>query len=103
MSCTLRLLCFSKTQFDTEERKLKVFVHKVLQKIYELKKDEVIQILHDEEVRDTYTSPSAVSIVKSRKLLWAGHVATLGKECTQNLSGMACWNAATWRSQKELG
>jgi hypothetical protein len=31
--------------------------------------------LHNEELRDLYSSPSIIRIIKSRRIRWAGHVA----------------------------
>jgi hypothetical protein len=36
--------------------------------------------LHKEELRDLYSSPSIVRIIKSRRMRWAGHVARLGEK-----------------------
>jgi hypothetical protein len=33
--------------------------------------------LHNEELRDLYSSPSIIRIIKSRKVRWAGHVARM--------------------------
>jgi hypothetical protein len=33
--------------------------------------------LHNEELRDLYSSPSIIRIVKSRRIRWAGHVARM--------------------------
>jgi hypothetical protein len=30
--------------------------------------------LHNEELRDLYSSPSIIRIIKSRRMRWAGHV-----------------------------
>jgi hypothetical protein len=35
--------------------------------------------LHNEELRDLYSSPSIIRIIKSRRVRWAGHVARMGK------------------------
>jgi hypothetical protein len=35
--------------------------------------------LHIEELRDLYSSPSIVRIIKSRRMRWAGHVARTGE------------------------
>jgi hypothetical protein len=35
--------------------------------------------LHNEELRDLYSSPSMIRIIKSRRMRWAGHVARMGK------------------------
>jgi hypothetical protein len=34
--------------------------------------------LHNEELRDLYSSPSIIRIIKSRRMIWAGHVARMG-------------------------
>jgi hypothetical protein len=35
--------------------------------------------LHNEELRDLYSSPSIIRIIKSRRMRWAGHVARMGE------------------------
>jgi hypothetical protein len=35
--------------------------------------------LHTEELRNLYTSPSIIKIIKSRRMRWAGHVARRGE------------------------
>jgi hypothetical protein len=35
--------------------------------------------LHNEELRDLYSSPSIIRIIKSRRMRWAGHVARMEK------------------------
>jgi hypothetical protein len=35
--------------------------------------------LFDEELRDTYSFPNIVRVVKSRRMRWAGHVARMGE------------------------
>jgi hypothetical protein len=36
--------------------------------------------LHNEELRDLYSSPSIIRIIKSRRIRWAGHVARMGEK-----------------------
>jgi hypothetical protein len=36
--------------------------------------------LHNEELRDLYSSPSIIRIIKSRRMRWVGHVARMGKK-----------------------
>jgi hypothetical protein len=60
-----------------------VFENRVLRRIFGLKRDEVTgewRKLHNEELRDLYSSPSIIRIVKSRKMRWAGHVARMGEK-----------------------
>jgi hypothetical protein len=34
--------------------------------------------MHNEELRDLYSSPSIIRIIKPRRMRWAGHVARMG-------------------------
>jgi hypothetical protein len=36
--------------------------------------------LHNEELRDLYSSPNIIRIIKSRRMRWAGHVARRGEK-----------------------
>jgi hypothetical protein len=36
--------------------------------------------VHNEELRDLYSSPSVFRIIKSRRMRWAGHVARMGEK-----------------------
>jgi hypothetical protein len=36
--------------------------------------------LHNKELRDLYSSPSIIRIIKSRRMSWAGHVARMGEK-----------------------
>jgi hypothetical protein len=35
---------------------------------------------NNEELRDLYSSPSIIRIIKSRRMRWAGHVARMGEK-----------------------
>jgi hypothetical protein len=37
-------------------------------------------IMHNEELRDLYSSPSIIRIMKSRRMRWVGHVARMGEK-----------------------
>ena len=66
-----------------EERKLRVFENMVLRRIFGPRRDEVTgkwRRLHKEELNDLYSSPNIVRVIKSRRMIWAGHVARMGKE-----------------------
>jgi hypothetical protein len=61
-----------------EEHGLRVFENRVLKRIFGLKRDEVIvewSGLHDKELYDLYIPPFIIWVIKSRILIWAGHVA----------------------------
>jgi hypothetical protein len=36
--------------------------------------------LHNEELRDLYSSPSIIRIIKSRRMRWMGYVARMGEK-----------------------
>jgi hypothetical protein len=60
-----------------------VFENRVLRRIFGLKRDDVKgewRKLHNEELRDLYSSPSIIRIIKSRRMRWAGHVVRLGQK-----------------------
>jgi hypothetical protein len=61
-----------------------VFESRVLRRIFGPKRDEMTggwSRLHNEELRDLYSSPSIIRIIKSKRMRWAGHVARMwGKD-----------------------
>jgi hypothetical protein len=60
-----------------------VFENKVLRRIFGPKRDEVTggeRKLHNEELRDLYSSPSIIRIIKSRRMSWVEHVARIGEK-----------------------
>jgi hypothetical protein len=59
-----------------------VFENRVLRKIFVPMRDEVMgewRKLHKEELRDLYSSPSMIRIIKSRRMRWTGHVTQMGE------------------------
>jgi hypothetical protein len=57
-----------------------------LRKIFGPKRDEVTgdwRKLHNEELRDLYSSASIIRIIKSRRMGWAGHVARMARRGTR--------------------
>ena len=64
-----------------EERRLRVFESRVLRRVFGPKRDEVTREwrkLHN-ELRDLYSVPNIVRVVKSIRMRWAGHVARMGE------------------------
>jgi hypothetical protein len=58
---------------------VRVFQSRVLRRLFETKRYEVMGCwskLHNVELHKLYTSP----MMKSRKMIWAGHVARIGKK-----------------------
>jgi hypothetical protein len=79
-----------------EKHRLRVFENRVLRRIFGPKRDEVTgecRKFHNEELRDLYSSPSIIKIIKPRRKRWAGHVARMGRRGTR----IDYW----WESQKE--
>jgi hypothetical protein len=59
---------------------LRVFENRVLRMIFGPRRDEMAgewRKLHNEELRDLYSSLSITRIIKSRRMRWAGHVARM--------------------------
>jgi hypothetical protein len=55
-----------------------VFENRVLRRIFRSKRDEVMEDwrkLHKEELHNLYSSSSMITMIKSRRMRWAGHVA----------------------------
>jgi hypothetical protein len=66
-----------------EEHRQMVFENRVLRRMFGLKKDEATggwRELHNEELRDLYSSPIIIRIIKSRRMRWARHVARMGEK-----------------------
>jgi hypothetical protein len=66
-----------------EEHRRKVFDNRVLRRIFGPKRDEETgewRKLHNEALRDLYSSPNIVRIIKSRRIIWTGHVARMGEK-----------------------
>jgi hypothetical protein len=68
-----------------EEHRLRVFENRMLRRIFGPRRVEVTGEwikLHNEELRDLYTSPSIIRIIKSRRMRWAGCIERMGvNEC----------------------
>jgi hypothetical protein len=64
-----------------EERRLRVSENRLL-RIFGPERDDVTgewRKLHNEELKDLYSLPNIVRVIKSRRMKWAGHVASMGE------------------------
>jgi hypothetical protein len=67
----------------SEKHRLGVFEKRVLRRIFGPKRDEVTgewRKLHNEELRDLYSSPSIIRIMKLRRMRWAEHVSRMSEK-----------------------
>jgi len=65
-----------------EERRLRVFVNRVLRRIFGPKRDEVTgewRKLYNEELNDLYCSPNIVRVIKYRRKRLVRYVARMGE------------------------
>jgi hypothetical protein len=61
---------------------VRVFEKRALRKIFGPKRNEVIggwRKLQNEELHNLYSSPSIIRIINSRRMIWAGIVARIGR------------------------
>jgi hypothetical protein len=61
-----------------EEHRLRVFENRVLRRIFGPKRDGMSgewRKLQNKELRDLYSSPSIIRMIKSRRVRWVGHIA----------------------------
>ena len=63
-----------------EEHRLRVFENKILRKRFGVKRNEISgewRKLHNAELHALYSSPNIIRNLKSRRLRWAGHIASM--------------------------
>jgi hypothetical protein len=66
-----------------EQHRLRVFEIKVLNRIFGPKRNEVTgewRKLNNEELHILFLTPNIITQIKSRRMRWAGHVASMGEE-----------------------
>jgi hypothetical protein len=66
-----------------EKQRLRVFENRVLRRIFGPKRDEATgewRRPHNEGLNDLYSSPNIIRVIKSRRMRWAGHVASMGEK-----------------------
>jgi hypothetical protein len=61
---------------------MRVFEKRMLRRIFGPKTDAMVggwRKLHNEEVRNLYSSSRIIRMIKSRRMRWEGHVACMGR------------------------
>jgi hypothetical protein len=64
-----------------EVHRLRVIENRVLRKIFGPKReeDESWRKLHNDELHSLYSSPNIVTVMKSKRMRWAGKVTRMGE------------------------
>jgi hypothetical protein len=63
-----------------EEHRLRVYENRVLSRICGPKREEVTgdwRRLHNDELHNLYGSPNIITVIKLRRMKWAGHIARM--------------------------
>ena len=56
--------------------------------------------LFNEELNNLHASPDIIEVMKSTRMRWEGHVASMGQEgCIQDFSGETCGKETTSKTQ----
>ena len=76
---------FRKVKYKSFHVLTNLFIDALLtvRRIFGPRRDEVTgewRRLHNKELNDMYSSPNIVRVIKSRRMRWAGHVASMGEE-----------------------
>jgi hypothetical protein len=69
---------------DIKGKRLGVFENRVLRRIFQLKRDEIIgdcrKLCTNELLHNLYCSPNIIRMIKSIRMRYAGHVGCLGEK-----------------------
>jgi hypothetical protein len=75
--------CETRSLTVREEHKLRVFENRVPRRIFGPKRNGVMggrRKPYNGELHNLYSSPRIIRIIKSRRMMWAGHVARMGEK-----------------------
>jgi hypothetical protein len=70
-----------------EEHRLKTFENRVPREIYRPKAEEVTEGWrkpHDEELHNLHSSSNSITMIKSMKIRWVGHIVCMGEKPIQS-------------------
>jgi hypothetical protein len=84
--------------------KLRVFENKVPRRNFWPMRDELVgewRKLHNEELNDLYSSSHIIRVIKSRRMRWAGHVASMGdrRDLYRVLVGETYEKEVAWKTK----
>jgi hypothetical protein len=87
-----------------KESRLWVSENRALRRIFGSKRDKVTaewRRIRHEEIHDLYFSPHSIRVIKSRRMRWAGHVASMGRREMQRgfWWGNLMERETTWKTQ----
>jgi len=89
-----------------EEHRLRMFMDRILRRIFGPKRDEVTgecRKLDNDSLNDMYSSPTNVQVITWRIVRWPGHVACMGKaELYTGLWWCNLWKETTWKTQEYM-
>ena len=96
--------CKSSSLTLREERRLKIYENRVLRRIFGPKRGGVtreLEKLHNEELKDLYSSSDIVRVIKSRRMRWVEYVARMGdsRDVYRVLVGENRGKETTWKAQ----
>jgi len=89
-----------------EERRLRVFKNRMLRKIFGTKREDVAgkwRKLHNEELHDLYSSPHIIRVINSRRIIWVGYVARMGREVYTGFWWGNLGQENTWKTLASMG
>jgi hypothetical protein len=77
-----------------EEHRLRVCENRVLRRIFGPKREEdgSWRKLRNDELYNLYSSPNIIKVIKSRRLMWARHVARMGE-------GRGIYRVLVWKPE----
>jgi hypothetical protein len=72
---------------------MRVFEKRMLRKIFGPKREEAESWgkLHNDKLHSRYSSPNIVKVIKSRRMRWAGHMASMG-------AGRVAYSVLVWKT-----
>jgi hypothetical protein len=79
-----------------------VFENRVLRRIFERNRVKVTgdwRKLHNEAFHILYSSPHVIRQIKSRRMMWVGHVTHMGEKSIEGYGGEARRKETTWKME----